>query len=166
MSEKSRVAKATVRDERILQALEEAENEHGSLADAVRHAITATYGEDTNDAGLNDTGLPVKAREAHGKLVELTGVGGRLELDTAEALLANYLNIAKEAVRRTVIHELKKANAIAVHQGIHSVSVVVGRLDGKDVEPREPATASTAPATDGGEARERLEELSNAEVAR
>ena len=165
MTEKSRVAKATVRDERILQALEEAENEHGSLADAVRHAITATYGEDTDD-GDDDTGLPVKAREAHGKLVELAGVGGRLELDTAEALLANHLNIAKEAVRRTVIHELKKANAIAVHQGIHSVSVVVGRLDGEDVEPREPATAATAPATDGGEARERLEELSNAEVAR
>jgi hypothetical protein len=157
---------ARVSDPELVAALQAASDETGSKSEAIRLALREAYLGDVDDDGVDDTGLPVKAREAHGKLVELTGVGGRLELDTAEALLANYLNIAKEAVRRTVIHELKKANAIAVHQGIHSVSVVVGRLDGKDVEPREPATASTAPATDGGEARERLEELSNAEVAR
>ena len=153
---------ARVSDPELVAALQAASDETGSKSEAIRLALREAY---LGDAG-DDTGMPVKAREAHGKLVELAGVGGRLELDTAESLLANHLNIAKEAVRRTVIHELKKANAIAVHQGIHSVSVVVGRLDGKDVEPREPATASTAPATDGGEARERLEELSNAEVAR
>ena len=156
---------ARVSDPELVAALQAASDETGSKSEAIRLALREAYLGDVDDAG-DDTGMPVKAREAHGKLVELAGVGGRLELDTAEALLANYLNIAKEAVRRTVIHELKKANAIAVHQGIHSVSVVVGRLDGEDVEPREPATASTAPATDGGEARERLEELSNAEVAR
>jgi hypothetical protein len=156
-----------VSDPELVAALQAASDETGSKSEAIRLALREAYlGDVESDDGANNTGLPVKAREAHGKLVELAGVGGRLELDTAEALLANYLNIAKEAVRRTVIHELKKANAIAVHQGIHSVSVVVGRLDGKDVEPREPATASTAPATDGGEARERLKELSNAEVAR
>ena len=157
---------ARVSDPELVAALQAASDETGSKSEAIRLALREAYLGDVDDDGVNDTGLPVKAREAHGKLVELAGVGGRLELDTAEALLANHLNIAKEAVRRTVIHELKKANAIAVHQGIHSVSVVVGRLDGKDVEPREPATASTAPATDGGEAYERLEELSNAEVAR
>jgi len=158
---------ARVSDPELVAALQAASDETGSKSEAIRLALREAYlGDDESDDGVNDTGLPVKAREAHGKLVELAGVGGRLELDTAEALLANHLNIAKEAVRRTVIHELKKANAIAVHQGIHSVSVVVGRLDGEGVEPREPATASTAPATDGGEARERLEELSNAEVAR
>jgi len=156
---------ARVSDPELVAALQAASDETGSKSEAIRLALREAYLGDVDDAG-DDTGMPVKAREAHGKLVELAGVGGRLELDTAEALLANYLNIAKEAVRRTVIHELKKANAIAVHQGIHSVSVVVGRLDGEDVEPREPATASTAPATDGGETRERLEELSNAEVAR
>ena len=156
---------ARVSDPELVAALQAASDETGSKSEAIRLALREAYLGDVDDGG-DDTGMPVKAREAHGKLVELAGVGGRLELDTAEALLANYLNIAKEAVRRTVIHELKKANAIAVHQGIHSVSVVVGRLDGEDVEPREQATASTAPATDGGEARERLEELSNAEVAR
>ena len=157
---------ARVSDPELVAALQAASDETGSKSEAIRLALREAYLGDVDDDGVENTGLPVKAREAHGKLVELAGVGGRLELDTAEALLANHLNIAKEAVRRTVIHELKKANAIAVHQGIHSVSVVVGRLDGKDVEPREPATASTAPATDGGEAYERLEELSNAEVAR
>ena len=157
---------ARVSDPELVAALQAASDETGSKSEAIRLALREAYLGDVDDDGVENTGLPVKAREAHGKLVELAGVGGRLELDTAEALLANYLNIAKEAVRRTVIHELKKANAIAVHQGIHSVSVVVGRLDGEGVEPREPATASTAPATDGGEARERLEELSNAEVAR
>ncbi len=157
---------ARVSDPELVAALQAASDETGSKSEAIRLALREAYLGDVDDDGVNDTGLPVKAREAHGKLVELAGVGGRLELDTAEALLANHLNIAKEAVRRTVIHELKKANAIAVHQGIHSVSVVVGRLDGEDVEPRESATASAAPATDGGKARERLEELSNAEVAR
>jgi hypothetical protein len=157
---------ARVSDPELVAALQAASDETGSKSEAIRLALREAYLGDVDDDGVNDTGLPVKAREAHGKLVELAGVGGRLELDTAEALLANHLNIAKEAVRRTVIHELKKANAIAVHQGIHSVSVVVGRLDGEDVEPRESATTSAAPATDGGKARERLEELSNAEVAR
>jgi len=164
MNKKSRVAKATVRDERILEALEAAEDEHGSLADAVRHAIAATYGDGPDTNSHDDTRLPVKAREAHEKLVELAGMGGRLELDTAESLLANHLNIAKEAVRRTVIRQLKSENAIAVHQGIHTVSVVVGRLDGSDIEPREPTPV--VPATDGGKERNRLEELSNAEVSR
>ena len=157
---------ARVSDPELVAALQAASDETGSKSEAIRLALREAYLGDVDDDGAENTGLPVKAREAHGKLVELAGVGGRLELDTAEALLANHLNIAKEAVRRTVIHELKKANAIAVHQGIHSVSVVVGRLDGEDVEPREPSTASAAPATDGGKARERLEELSNAEVAR
>ena len=164
----SRVAKATIRDAELLEALEEAEDEHGSLAAALRHAVATTYASvDDVEGGGNDTGLPVKALEGYRKLVEWTGVGGRLELETAESILANHLNIQKEAVRKVVIHPLKAEGVIALHQGIHHVSIVVGTTDDEPVEVAERTEPESPPAaTDGGETRERLDELATAEVER
>ncbi|TKX82505.1 hypothetical protein EXE43_29075, partial [Halorubrum sp. SS5] len=71
-----------------------------------------------------------KARDAHRKLVEWAGIGGRLELNTAESVLANHLNIQKEAVRKVALQPLKANDAVALHQGLHEVTLVVGRLDG------------------------------------
>ena len=164
----SRVAKATIEDESLLAALEEAEEEFGSMAEALRHAVSTAYvDEDDAKAAAARDDVPAKARDAHRKLVEWAGVGGRLELDTAESVLANHLNIQKEAVRKTVIYPLKGADAVRIHQGIHTVSIIVGSLDGDDVEVREASTPSAEPATDGGETRERLDELAaaGAEVA-
>ena len=156
---------ATVRfrDESLVEALEEAEGEHGSRSEAIRHAVATAYGGSDDVEGDEDSGLPVKAKEGHRKLVEWTGRGGRIELDTAESILANHLNIQKEAVRKVVIQPLKRENVIALHQGIHHVSIVVGDLDGEEVKPREsPASTSTEAATDGGDGRDRLDELADA----
>ena len=160
---------ATVRfsDEKLVAALEAAEDEHGSRSEAIRKAVATAYADGDDVEASDDSGLPVKAKEGHRKLVEWTGLGGRLELQTAESILANHLNIRKEAVRKVVIQPLKSANVIALHQGIHHVSIVVGDLDGDDVEAEDepttdaPSTSSEA-ATDGGEARDRLDELAEA----
>ncbi|MFC5277867.1 hypothetical protein ACFPM1_03665 [Halorubrum rubrum] len=170
MSE-SRVAKATIRDTDLLASLEEAEEEHGSLADAVRHAVATTYaGDDDTDTGREESGLPVKAKEGHRKLVEWTGHGGRIELGTAESILANHLNIQKDAVRKVVIQPLKREDVIALHQGVHHVSIVVGKLQDGSISAdttAEPETETAGEAVaDGGKTRERLDELASAEVER
>ncbi|QKY18322.1 hypothetical protein [Halorubrum sp. CBA1229] len=162
-----RVAKATFYDAELLAALEEAEEQHGSMADALRYAVAKTYVDGSEEDGDEpDTGLPVKAHEGHRKLMEWAGYRGRLELGTAESVLANHLNVQKEAVRKTVIEPLRKEDAIRIHQGIHTVSIIVGTLEGDEPEPRDSTSTSTEAATDGGEARERLDELANAEVGR
>ncbi|ELZ41883.1 hypothetical protein [Halorubrum tebenquichense] len=160
-----RVAKAKIRDQALLEALEDAEEEHGSLAEALRHAVSTTYVDTESDETATPSDeIPAKARDAHRKLVEWAGIGGRLELDTAESVLANHLNIQKEAVRKVTLQPLKANNAVALHQGLHEVTLVVGRLDGDDIEARDrPASTSSGDAVaDGGEARERLDELAEA----
>ena len=159
----SRVAKATIRDGELLKALEEAEEEHGSLADALRHAVATTYAAVDDVVASDETGLPVKAKEGHRKLVEWTGIGGRIELKTAESILANHLNIRKEAVRKVVIRPLKREDVIVLHQGIHHVSIVVGTLDDEPISVESDTDATEGEiAMDGGEAREQLDELAAA----
>ncbi|WP_280585097.1 hypothetical protein [Halorubrum sp. Boch-26] len=164
MSE-SRVAKATIRDEARLDALAEAEEEHGSLADAIRFAVSEAY-VDGDDASETDDGeIPLKAREGHRKLVEWTGIGGRIELETAESVLANHLNIKTDAIRRIVVKPLKAADVIRLHQGVHDVWVIVGSLDDATASPDpDPDVPAQKAATDGGEARERLDELAAADT--
>jgi len=161
---------ATVRfrDEELVEALEEAEGEHGSRSEAIRHAVATAYGGDDGVETSAESGLPVKAKEGHGKLVEWTGRGGRIELQTAESILANHLNIQKEAVRKVVIQPLKREEVIALHQGIHHVSIVVGSLDDEPISAEtETDGVESKIATDGGEASDRLDELAaaGAEVA-
>jgi hypothetical protein len=153
-------ASVRFRDEETITELESAADEHGSRSEAIRQAVRAHYSE---TADSNEGDLPAKAREGHETLVEWTGIGGRIELDTAESILANQLNIQKEAVRRVVLHKLRETNAIRLHQGIHHVSVVVDALE-DDVKSTgdDFRTTQANVAADEGEARERLEELATA----
>ena len=154
---------ARVRDPELVEALESASDEAGSRSEAIRLALRETYVGETEREPEQNNELPVKARDGHRKLVEWTGVGGRIELDTAESILANHLNVQKEAIRKVVIYPLKQAEAIRIHQGIHSVSVVVGTLDGDlHGDTRAAATSSRDAVADGGETRERLDELAAA----
>ena len=174
MSEEERVAKAPIRDEKRLQALQEAEQEHGSMADAVRYALdrladaSATEGETDPDA----VDVPTKALEGYWELVEWTEVGGRIEIGTAESVLANKLNIPKAGVLSRVIKPLVNENLLWKDWGRDEVWLVVGRRDGKVLNtPEEEPTASaneSSPqtATDGGAVSDRLDELATAEVER
>ncbi|WP_435093362.1 hypothetical protein [Halorubrum sp. N11] len=115
-------------DPELGAALAEAEEEHGSKSEAMRSALRdsllGTEGVSISD--INGRKVPQKAVEGHRKLVEYTGVGGYLELDTAESILANHLNIQKDAVRRVVIKPLNGAGVVGISQGISQVSIVVG----------------------------------------
>jgi hypothetical protein len=157
-------ASVRFRDAELVEALETAEEEHGSRSEAIRKAVATAYSSGDDAESSNDTGLPVKARDAHQKLVDWAGIGGRLELNTAESVLANHLNIQKEAVRKVAIQPLKANNAVALHQGLHEVTLVVGHLDGSEIEATESAAlmSSGEAVADGGEASDRLDELAEA----
>lgn len=157
-----------VRDPELVDALEEASDETGSRSEAIRMALREAYLGESGDEDGEDSGLPVKALEGYRKLVEWTGIGGRIELDTAESILANHLNIQKEAVRKAVIYPLREEGAIGIQQGIHNVSIIVGTLDGDDVEESVPpnVTTGTQLSVAKKRARSELDELATAEVER
>lgn len=175
MSDGGRVAKAPIRDEKRLEALEAAEEEHGSMADAVRHALDRLVdaGETEAETEPGEVDVPAKALEGYWELVEWTDVGGRIEIGTAESVLANALNIPKAGVRSRVIKPLVNENLLWKDWEYEEVWFVVGRRDGKPLNAPEqeptPEASSTPPeaATDGGDPRDRLDELAaaGAEVA-
>lgn len=167
-------------DPELGEAVAEAEEEHGSKSDAVRSALRdSLLGSEGFDVGVvAGRKVPQKAVEGHRKLVEYTGVGGRIDLDTAESILANHLNIQKESVRSVVIKPLRGANVLGLSQGITQVTLVVGSA--KDPTNDEGVSRMqmaqehhTAGATVDGDAADvddpedagsRLDELADAEV--
>jgi|GEM_PF-981874 len=167
-------------DPELGEALAEAEEEHGSKSAAMRSALRdSLLGSEGFEVGVvGGRKVPQKAVEGHRKLVEYTGVGGRIDLDTAESILANHLNIQKESVRSVVIKPLRGANVLGLSQGITQVTIVVGSAkDPANDEGMSRLQAAqehhTAGAkVDGGEiaaedpedASERLDELADAEV--
>jgi hypothetical protein len=163
-----RVAKATIEDGELLEALEAAEEEHGSMADALRYALRATYaGDDTADERV-DTGLPKAAREGYAALREHVNVGDRMALDAAEAIVAQRVQLRKETVRNSVIKKLHNAGWIVVEQGIHEVGIVVreraaadgGRNGDDDI------FGDDGDGVDEAEADDELEKLTEATVDR
>ena len=172
MSDDGRVAKAPISDERRLEVLEAAEEEHGSMADAVRHALDrlADASETEEETDPREVDVPAKALEGYWELVEWTEVGGRIEIGTAESVLANALNIPKTGVRSRVIKPLVNENLLWKDWAHEGVWLVIGRRDGEPLnapgreQARDAPTPAAEPATDGGEVRDRLDELANAEV--
>jgi len=154
-----------VEDPELSAAIEDAAESEGSKSDALRNGLRAGLLGDGDDAE-SDSGVSVKAREGHRKLVEWAGVGGRIELETAESMLANEMNIGTDGIRRLVVKPLKAKDAIRLHQGVHHVWINVGTIDGEHAsvtaEVRARSESSEA-ATDGGEVREELDELAEAE---
>jgi len=170
MSDDGRVAKAPISDERRLEVLEAAEEEHGSMADAVRHALDrlADASETEAETEPGEVDVPAKALKGYWELVEWTEVGGRIEIGTAESVLANALNIPKPGVRSRVIKPLVNENLLWKDWAHEGVWLVVGRRDGEPLNApeREPtleaSSTSSEAATDGSEARKRLDELASA----
>ena len=175
MAEEERVAKAPIRDEKRLEALEAAEREHGSMADALRHALDrlADASETEAETDPSEVDVPAKALEGYWELVDWTDVGGRIDIETAESVLANALNIPKAGVRKRVIKPLVNENLLWKDWGHDGVWLVVGRRDGEPLNAPEQESTPDAPsmssevAADGGDPRDRLDELAaaGAEVA-
>src|SRR6056297_397539 len=113
-----RVAKATISDAELLEALEAAEDEHGSMANAVRHAIESTYGDDEGEL--------TRLMRAHMELIDTFGAGSRIGLETAESTLAQSMQIPKDEVRSTLLTPMTAEGWIAIHQGLYDVTVIIG----------------------------------------
>ncbi|TKX45831.1 hypothetical protein [Halorubrum sp. ARQ200] len=153
-------------DPDIVEALEDAADDYGSKSLAVRIALRKAYiGDDLEDAaeegaaGVHE--LSAKQLEAHRELRDWAGIGGWIELETAESVLANKLNIPARAVRKTLISPLKSEGAVKVSQSTSAVHVVVGQLPttSETSEAVDATNASDEPAvaTDGGATWEELE---------
>ncbi|WP_256403272.1 hypothetical protein [Halorubrum salinum] len=158
-----------VDDPELAGAIEDAAESEGSKSDAIRNGLRAAFLGDGGSETGDESEISVKAREGHRLLVEWTGVGGWMELETAESMLANKMNINTDAIRRLVVKPLKGGDMVRLHQGVKHVWLIVGSAEGGDASFVDETPASTSSteseaATDGGEARERLEELANAEV--
>lgn len=165
-----------VRDERLSEQLDEAAEEYGSRSEAVRVALQEKYldGEDADCDAVPDelADVPLKGRDGYYELVDFVGEGGHLELEAAESILANHLNIGTRSVRNVVTRPLVDAGALAIRQGVHEVAVVVRPLE----DPAENADADELPDDGDGadgdgptvdapeDAGDRLDELANAEV--
>lgn len=113
-------------DPELATALEDAADEVGSKSKTVRSALREKLLEESEeDVEPFDGDVPRKAREGHRKLVEFVGLGGHLEIDAAESIMANHLNIKTLSVRQVVTRPLVNAGWLSRQQGVHEVALVV-----------------------------------------
>jgi len=106
-----RVAKAPIRDDDLLATLEEAEEEHGSLAEAIR-TMVREYGDDGDRAGNDD--VPAKALDAYRELVGMVGREAEIDESSALSLIAQRLRVDTTAVKGSVIAPLQNAGYVSV----------------------------------------------------
>lgn len=166
-----------IEDPELAAAIEEQAAERGSKSEVMRSGLRESIlSESDDDVDAYDTEVPVKAREGHRKLVEFVGVDGHLELEAAESILANHLNIKSTSVRQVVTRPLVNADWLSLQQGVHEVSIVVRDPDAEldaagdvadeltaDVlDPDAVREAATTDADDVETAGDRLDELAAA----
>ncbi|MUW15404.1 hypothetical protein GJ633_12685, partial [Halorubrum sp. CBA1125] len=102
---------ARVRDEDLLDALNDAADEYGSRSEAIRAALRETYADrdsvEVNVAAYlpND---PVVRRGYKVLCDEASPFQSRIDVDTAMSRVANRLNIPKGSVKRRVILPLER----------------------------------------------------------
>lgn len=141
-----RVAKAPIEDDDLLATLEAAEDEHGSMAEALR-AIIRDYGTDDDSTSGTEADLSHTAQQAHKYLQEECVEGNQIGLDVAESVLAQRLGIDSEAVRARAIRPLEAADLVTVNPGLYSVTIIVHGNDAQ-TQPDTAADAQEVPADD------------------
>lgn len=101
--------RVTVRvdDPEIVAALNDAENK----SEATRQALRETYG---GNAERNDDDLTTSARDAYQRLVELVGREAEIDEASALSLVAQELQVEKQAVKGSVMKELRSAGYLTV----------------------------------------------------
>lgn len=102
---------ARVSDGNLLDALDDAADEHGSRSEAIRAALRESYADrDSNEANvaayLPDD--PVVRRGYEVLCDEASPFQSRIDVDTAMSRVANRLNIPKGSVKRRVILPLER----------------------------------------------------------
>ena len=126
MTDGGRTAKADIDDPELLSALEEAEQEHGSMAEALRHAVRTTYAasEDGTDPTVA-TDLPTDLRDGYAALRDRYGTGSRIGLESAKSVIAQATKTPSEDTIRTVIEPLRQRGYLGVHTGRAHVAVII-----------------------------------------
>lgn len=120
-----RQAKARITDPDLLAALEELDR---PMADAVRDGLRQELLDDDRgdegDVSAVPEGMAGRGFRALWKAVDEED-GTLIDVDAAESIVANAVNIKKSAVRSTVFAQLKRRNLIAVSQRVNAVFIVV-----------------------------------------
>jgi hypothetical protein len=136
-----RRVRARINDEDRLDAIEAAAEEHGSLADAMRHAIDVAYcdtGTDDDDVGSTIApDLSNDLRDGYTALVDRYGTDSRIALDTAKSVIAQATQTPAESTENSVIEPLRQRGYLGVNPGRRRVTVIIPERT----------------ATDGGEGR-------------
>lgn len=129
---------ARIEDERLLSEIDEKAEKYGSRSEAVRAALREALLED-DDGDNNDsaTELPRKAAAGYEAIREFWEVGDTLEIETAESIIAQELQISTEVCRRAVIKPLVNRRYLLKRQTMRAVFIEV-------------APSKTEPITDGG----------------
>ncbi len=160
-----------ITDPELMADLNAAAEEVGSRSEAVRVAVRETHGdvgadgESVVEGPLAD--VPLKARSGYSELVDYTGENGHIELEAAESILANRLNISTDSVRKVVTQPLINAGVFGISQGVHEVTLVVKPLEDASGEGDLPdadddSDGGEYEADDPSEAGDRLDELTAA----
>ncbi|WP_256402442.1 hypothetical protein [Halorubrum salinum] len=139
---------ARVSDDDLLNALDDAADEHGSRSEAIRAALRETYADrDGNEANvaayLPDD--PVVRRGYEVLCDEASPFQSRIDVDTAMSRVANRLNIPKGSVKRRVILPLERQRVGNKQIVEPNWGVLVVR------QPAELADLANTVRTDGGD---------------
>lgn len=124
---------ARVRDDDLIDAIDDAAGEYGSKSDAVRIALRKTFLADETDVDRDSdevmsaalAGLSPTAQSGYKALREATGDDQMVEVGAAKAMVASQTNVPSDSVRSMVLSPLKKAGLIAVTPHIRAVFVTV-----------------------------------------
>ena len=176
----SKNIRARINDEELANQIDEAADEHGSISEAVRHAISETYGDtdDTDDEPetvvdrLGESSL----RKAHRNLWSIARGrdGGREDMghtsaDAAKSVLAQEFSVNKAAVKPMYLTPLKSESVIDVDPGQSQTIIYVVDPDAP-IEQPEPVGYDRPhrpdPDTDGMDVDDQFAEIDEAEPVR
>lgn len=109
-----------ITDDELQQILQSKADECGSQSEAIREALRRMPKD-----GETDTELPDKAHEGYGILRDYCTVGDTVDIESAESLIAQELQINADAVRRMVIKPLVEKRYLEKSQTMQRVYVTV-----------------------------------------
>ncbi|RLM53705.1 hypothetical protein DVK02_12730 [Halobellus sp. Atlit-31R] len=125
--------RSRINDDDRLEALEAAADEHGSTAEAIRHAIDVAYCDaDNNTEPSAEADLPRDLRDAYAALCDRYGTDSRIGLESAMSVVAQATKTPKDDTKRTVLEPLRQRGYIGVHPGRTSVTVVIPKRAAAD----------------------------------
>jgi Arc/MetJ-type ribon-helix-helix transcriptional regulator len=111
---------ARITDDELQEILEQQADKHGSQSEAIREALRQMSMDDATD-----TELPDKAHEGYRILRDYCAVGDTVDIESAESLVAQELQINADAVRRMVIRPLVEKKYLEKRQTMQRVVVTV-----------------------------------------